>query len=213
MPLKRLFIIPAALLALVACRGDERSRADAELSRDLSLAASDGLGMAPTPSTQVVSAIEGGPPAPVKTPETRKAPKRGTARPRTHVVQATARPTEEKVFEPSPEPTAVAAAPEPTTTAPEPAPVATPRPTPMPLPTGEGDSGYGDAGSDAGRVIGTVIGVVIRGGGIGDDDHCEIHPRGGRGGVLINDRIPVGRIPRVNTGGTWGGGTTTFPRY
>jgi hypothetical protein len=77
---------------------------------------------------------------------------------------------------------------------------------------GVGDDGAGDGGAgDAGRVIGTVIGVVIRGGSIGDDDHCEIHPRRrGRGSIAINDRLP--RSPFPATGGTFPTGGIRFPR-
>ncbi|HEY9478433.1 MAG TPA: hypothetical protein VIP79_00020 [Gemmatimonadaceae bacterium] len=47
--------------------------------------------------------------------------------------------------------------------------------------------------------IGGIGGVIIRGGSIGDDDHCEIHP--GHGGIMINQRMPVIRptFPR----GAW----------
>ena len=103
-------------------------------------------------------------------------------------------PTVEAAPEPTPavfeeiEPVATTVAPVPV---PEPTnePVAVaPRPTPAAsLPAGgvgEGDYGTG------GGVFGGGIGVIIRGGGVGDDDHCEIRPR--RGGVM---RGPV-YVPR-----------------
>jgi hypothetical protein len=206
-------VIPAALLALACGRGD-RARADDDLSHDLALAASDGLEMAPSAHTNVVSAVELGTPAPVATPVTKRVPKRGTARPRQQVVQTTTdTAAKETILEPTTTPTVIAESPQPTVTAPVPTPAPRPAPLPTPLPTGEGNGGYGDHGTGgAGRVIGTVLGVLIRGGAIGDDDHCEIRPpRGGRAGVLINNRFPVGTFPR--TGGTFpqrGGGRFPF---
>ena len=75
---------------------------------------------------------------------------------------------------------------------------------------GEGADADGERGDEGdGSVIGDIIGVVIRGGAV-DADHCEIHDRArGRGrpggglphpgpvglpgGILINDRLPVGQ--------------------
>jgi hypothetical protein len=56
-----------------------------------------------------------------------------------------------------------------------------------------------DGVGGVGGVIGAIGGVIIRGGSIGDDDHCEIHH--GRGGVMINVPSPVIRptFPR----GAW----------
>ena len=74
-------------------------------------------------------------------------------------------------------------------------------------PGGWGDAGTGDVGHGGGW--GGLGGVIIRGGGIGDDDHCQIRPRPGTMGT--GGRYPVGGtiyIPRaggtggsVNTGG------------
>jgi hypothetical protein len=79
-----------------------------------------------------------------------------------------------------------------------PAPSAPPmaRPAPVPMPSVPGSAIGGDRGD-----IGTIgsnggggVGVIIRGGGIGDDDHCDPHGRRpGGGGVYI---------PRRGIGGT-----------
>jgi hypothetical protein len=183
-------LIPAMLLA-AACSGKDRS-ADDELKKDLALAASDGLGMAPAPRTGIISADEIGPAATPKA-QTRKAPRKGTARPRQAVIEPTV--AEEKAtevaLEPAPTPTVIAASPSPTTTDPEPIPTPRPRPIPVEVPTGAGSggasgdgsgTGTGDArggGPDIGTVIGTVIGVIIRGGMAGED-HCDPRTDGRR---------------------------------
>jgi hypothetical protein len=204
--------VVGAALALAAC-GRAAGGADAELDRDLALAASDGLAPVAPAATAVVSAVEANLPTPKATPKTRRAPKAGTARPPRKVVEPTPSETATEVaYEPSSDPVVVAESPEPTTTAPVPAPA--PRPVPATIPTGEGSGGWGEEGDGGhgGGGLGGVIGVVIRGGSIGDDDHCEIHRRPGRPrmGVLINDRIPTGTFPRSG-GGIPGGGR--FPRF
>src|SRR5919202_960675 len=202
-------LIPAMLLA-AACSGKDRS-ADDELKKDLALAASDGLGMAPAPRTGIISADEIGPAATPKA-QTRKAPRKGTARPRQAVIEPTV--AEEKAtevaIEPAPTPTVIAASPSPTTTDPEPIPTPRPRPIPVDVPTGAGSggasgdgsgAGTGDArggGPDVGTVIGTVIGVIIRGGMAGED-HCD--PRTGRrrrggGGPGGSPTLPGTILPR-----------------
>lgn len=188
----------------IACGG---GRSEDELSRDLALAASDGLEMAPAAALQTVSPIEANVPKPEKTPRIERAARAGAARPKRRVVEPTPEPTPEATevaMEPSPEPTVVAEAPEPTTTAPTPAPVPRPAPIPVSLPTGDDDGGWGRRGDGGGigGVLGGIGGVIIRGGSIGDDDHCEIHRTGrGRGGILINDRLPSGTFPRRPGGG------------
>ena len=222
-----LLLLPAALFA-VGCSNKDRSRADDELKKDLALAASDGLGMAPTPQTHTISAIEeAGTPVAKPQPQTRKAPKKGTARAPRPVVEPTV--TEEKatdvVLEPSETPTTVAASPESTATTEEPIPTPRPRPIPVGVPAGAGGSGTagtGDGsgssegrggGSGVGAVIGTVIGVIIRGGVVGDD-HCDPRTDGRRGrggmggypGTVIRGIpvIPLSQpnmpIPRISSG-------------
>jgi hypothetical protein len=48
------------------------------------------------------------------------------------------------------------------------------------------------APNQAGGGFGHTLGVIIRGGLLGDDDHCQTHGPGmGRGGIFINVRAPM----------------------
>lgn len=193
--LRKLAMIPLAGLAL-ACSRSEQPRQDQAmdpaLRSDLESAAAPTSALASSQfkRTQVVSAIELGESPAVSAPERVAAPARRAA-PRVSIEQAASiAPVNPAAAEPVPEPVlvAVASAAAPAASA-EPAPattpVAGPRPTPNPVnypaPEPATRSGIG--------------GVIIRGGSIGDDDHCEIHPRGT---IMINQRMPVIR--------------TTFPR-
>jgi hypothetical protein len=80
------------------------------------------------------------------------------------------------------------------------------RPAPMPAPTypstgsiPTAGTGNGRASGGMGGVLGGIFGAIIGGGGIGDDDHCDPRPRGGRntgnGGIYH----PIGGYP---TGGS-----------
>lgn len=201
-----------AALVAAACTDQPNTdpSLDQELSRDLALAASEAVELAPTGGGYALSAAEVAPP--VSTAKRSSAVKRPSPQ-----------------IEPVPEPVSiepneiVAIAEEPEAVdAPAPTPVETdlPAPTrrPAPIPVSY-PVGGGDGGGDVGDAIGTVIGVVIRGGAVGDDD-CDLHRRPGRGrgvniggvtgpigiargpairgGVAINDRLPrtIGRFPR-----------------
>lgn len=52
----------------------------------------------------------------------------------------------------------------------------------------------------SGGIVGPT-GVIIRGGHIGDDDHCEIHPPHGRVPVAVNRRVPL--RPAFGGRGIW----------
>ena len=96
----------------------------------------------------------------------------------------------------------MAAAPAPSET---PSPDAPPMARPAPVPAQNYPStGQIPANAGAGSVIGAIFGAVIRGGGVGDDDHCD--PRGGarRGhpigggqvyGIPPRYPLPGGRFP------------------
>jgi hypothetical protein len=197
--IRTLAIMPLALLAL-ACGRDAKPRGNSaalseDLRGDLERASAPTSDLAATRfrPTQVVSSIELGtaPAAPKGAqPQKRKTHHvKPSPAPRVAQVKAVA---VEPAPAPAPEPTVVA-------TAPAPQPTAGPRPKPNPVdyPSGQGSSTEGDHGVG----IGTVIGVIIRGGSIGDDDHCELHrPGRGNAGVMINQRFPS---PIV--------GRTTFP--
>jgi hypothetical protein len=194
----RLSVLATALLAL-ACRGEAPRPATNALSDDLrkdldratlpvsELASTSyqpahfasALELAPAPQKMVVAQKRAHRPL-------RPTPRKPTSKP---TVTLAAR---------QPEPQAIAQATAPTTPAPQPTQVAVapaPTPTAGPRPTPNPSSDVGSEPSDDGGQgggIGRVIGVILRGGAVGDDDHCD--PRGGLGGIniAINRRIPIG---------------------
>ena len=195
-----LFIAGASALLLAACSGDKKGAINDDLKKDLELASSsDGITLAnaATTGTQVVSAIERTTPparkvassAPVR--RHRAAPK---SPPRVVKTEAPATVTES-------EEQTVAEAP-----SYDPAPVS-PRPQPVSYPSGPssgGDDGRVSSGSGAGAVLGTILGAVIRGGVVGDVDHCDPRTDGRRRmPVSINSRFPgrMGTPGGIQVGG------------
>lgn len=184
-------VLPMTLFAL-ACGGHSKQEKSAALSDDLrsdlarAAAPTSDLASSQFRPQQVVSNIElGNAPAPHVMHSASRASRAHTTR-RTPRAKPKSAPTVEAVkavtTEPAPQPTTIAVAP-------APAPTAGPRPEPNPVAYPSG-SGSDTEGEHHGGGIGGVIGVIIRGGTIGDDDHCEIHP-GGRVPVMINSRIPI----------------------
>jgi hypothetical protein len=213
-------MVPLAALA-VACGRSEQPKdqaVDPALMSDLESASAPTAALASSSfkPTQVVSAIELGESPRTKAPDRSAAPARRAA-PRAAPAAPKVKAVEpEPTVNPTPRPVVVAATQPAAAPAPEPAPVATPaagpRPTPNPVdipapppvPVGREPGSVGRGGTGGmgpGGVIGAIGGVIIRGGSIGDDDHCEIHPGGGRGGIMINIPSPVMRptFPR----GAW----------
>lgn len=189
-----------AVLAVSACKGNDRTMND-DLAKDVALAANqNGLALAPSNGLQtVVSAEEQSPQARSKmapsTRSTRATPHRTPHRDRVPAHHATevasvSAPAPEEAPAPSPAP-----APQPVVTEPAPAvdvPVAeSPRPHPVDVGSSAGsgtvDAGRSGGGISIGNVIGIVLGGAILRGGVMDGDHCD--PRGHRGGAT-NDRIP-----------------------
>ncbi|MBA3557181.1 MAG: hypothetical protein H0W30_01145 [Gemmatimonadaceae bacterium] len=179
--------VPFVALYGLACGGGGRV-ADAELSKDLALAAAERLVLASEHTAgvaQVVSSIElgaTGGPARAKVP-TRRVRARAVVSPQTDV----------EVTEPSPSVIPVAV----TTTAEELAVAVDSRPSPRPhsMPVvypGGNQSGADEQRGEGGDDAGGGIGVVIRGGGVGRDK-CARH-------VFVNDRFPT-TFPR--SGGTF----------
>lgn len=224
--LRAMLAVPAALLVAACGRepaADQALSADLQRDLDLAKATSVELASAASRTPAVVSAIESAPAGRVRTGD--RAPK---PTPRRHTPPAPA-----PVAEPTPEvgETPIASdvaevtattgeeqAPSIEETAPEvsEAPTADPEPTvvsgPQVTPEGVGSGrprdpgGWGDIGVGGG-------GVVVRGGGVGDDDHCEIRPPGGvyiPGGIFGTGRRPVYRglpsLPGGNASGRTGGG-------
>jgi hypothetical protein len=202
-----------AAVAVAACSNQSRtaSTPDEALSRDLAIAASEAVELAPQGGGYALAAAEIAPPsatvkrsssAPKPSPRVEPTPAPVSVEPAEVVAIA-----EEPQLDESPVGTPVETE--------RPAPARRPAPIPVDFPVGGGD------GPNDGGGIGAVIGVVIRGGAVGDDD-CDLHrrPRPGigggvmvgggspigiargpviRGGVAINNRIPrrtVGTFPR-----------------
>jgi hypothetical protein len=186
-------VVPTAALATAVVVGVSNSKtkqavaADGDLQRDLQLASTASIELAPAgrPVT-TISAIEAPPSA---TPERSVRPKRSrngsrVVRSRAPTVTAAAAPEVAESTDDAESAVTTdlaAAAAEANAEAPADGGVALPRPTAIPVayPTGGGDAGTYDPGP----------GSVIRGGGI-DPDHCQIHGGRGRAGP------PIFRQPR-----------------
>jgi hypothetical protein len=219
----------AAALALGACGGGSdggTTALDDGLRRDLQLAAASSVELAgggrDARTARFVSAVEGAPKG--EGNDATVADRRGTVRHRAptrgvrRVAESRRAPAaaEEPAETPSvvEAPAAIVAS---NDEAPAPTPAETPAPAPEPeRPVAAGgpseSPGHGD-GIDVGREGrgqgrrgngGGWIGVVIRGGGVGDVDHCERDMPGRRGGgVLVNRRFPG--LPSGGWGGPLGG--------
>jgi hypothetical protein len=176
----------AGALALAACSG--KSSTSDDFRKDLERASTASEITLPTaqPAQQVVSSIERTtPPAPRRVANSQRVAKHKPAPTRTpEPVEAQGAEVTNEVETAPAEP-----APHPVTQAPLPS----PRPQPVAQAgTGGGDGSMGRGRGDIGSGIGTVIGVVLRG-GVVDGDDCDPRSEGrGRGGISINNRIPVG---------------------
>ncbi len=210
-----------------------------DLQKDLELAKASSLELASSSRarTEVISGIEAGragatlagdraplpKPAPRARPEVtpvvRHTAQKTVEAPVATVAEETPAPATEEVVAPA---ATVAAAP-----APEPAAAPTPEPVvlagPQATEDGVGASrprdpgGWGDAstgnvgGGGSGGGWGGLAGVIIRGGSIGDGDHCEIRPR--RGSTTRRGTLPGSGtvyVPRAGgTGGSAGRGSVT----
>jgi hypothetical protein len=205
-----LLLAGAGAVLLAACSGDKKASINDDLKKDLELASSsDGITLAnssPNAGQQVVSAIERtSPPARQQTPSNRVRKHKPAPKSPPRVVRAEAPATVTETVQqsvaqqPNADPTPVSARPQP---------VAVSYPS---GPSSGGDDGrVSSGGSGAGAVIGTILGAVIRGGVVGDVDRCDPRTDGrrGRGGILINQRVPVGfPIP-----GRIGGQVIRIPR-
>jgi len=206
-----LFLAGAGAVLLAACSGDKKTAMNDDLKKDLELASSnDGITLANSGSagTEITSAIERtAPPTRQQTPSTKvrrhkAAPKSPPQVVRTEAPATVAENDQQSV---APEPVAN----DPTPVSPRPQPVAVSYPS---GPSSGGDDGRVSTGSTAGAVIGTILGAVIRGGVVGDGDQCDPRTdgRGRRGGISINQRIPLpGRVGGSNrTGGISIGGVS-----
>lgn len=192
--------LASTAVAAIACGKDKSptSAMSADLKRDLQLAS----------VTQDIR-ISPDEVAPSSKPEVSLKPKRAPEGPRIiHTSHATVKASEAPA-EPAEVPAEIpqevqvmASTPSPSDTrAPEAPPLA--RPTSMPMPStsgGHGSEGSGNGtGSGAGGILGGILGAVIRGGVVGDDDHCDPRPRNrGVGGDVY---YPNGRVYPGGMGG------------
>ena len=175
----------AGALALAACSG--KSSTNDDFKKDLERASTASEITLPTgqPAQQVVSSIERTtPPAPRRVAQSQRVAKHRPAPTRTPApVEAenadVSGEVETAPVEPAPAPVQEATLP-------------SPRPQPVAQTgNGGGDGSMGRGRGDIGTGIGTVIGVVLRG-GVVDGDDCDPRSEGrGRGGISINNRIPV----------------------
>jgi hypothetical protein len=209
--MRKTYVLMAGAALLAACSKSSNSAMDADLKKDLEVASSsDGITLSNAGSgTQVVSAIEQtAPPARQAAPSTRVRRHKAAPKSPPRVVRAEAPATvtadEEQSVAMSP---ANDAAP----VSPRPQPVAVSYPS---GPSSGGDDGRVNSGSGAGAILGTILGAVIRGGTVGDVDHCDPRTDGrrpSRGGISINSRMPfpipgriggTGRVMRPSGGMT-----------
>jgi hypothetical protein len=204
-----LFAASAGIVLLSACGSQNESAMSADLQKDLELASSDvgislGNGVV-TSSQQFVSSIESSTP-PAKT----AAP---SARVKRHRVAPKSPPKVVKTVAPASiedsEIQSVANAP---ATDEIDAPIS-PRPQPVAVSYPSSGSSQG-GGSATGAVLGTIFGAVIRGGVVGDIDHCDertVRRGRGRGTVIsVNNRMPF-PTGRVGIGRSSGNVASRFP--
>ncbi len=187
----------AGALGVAACSGSANVSDDLKSDLERASTATEITLPSAQAGTQVVSAIERAtPPAPRKV-----APSQRVAR---HTAAPRGIPAPVAVERAQVTPEVEAAPVEPVPAPAEAAPMPSPRP--RPVATSGGVYGGGDVGRDNGGGIGngagSVIRVVLRGGVI-DDDECDPRTDGRRrGGISINNRIPIsGTFPgsgRIN---------------
>ena len=201
-------LLPAAVAAL-ACKGEPRARAamSDDLKRDLKLAsATQNLRISPdevAPKSQQELAVK-----PKKAPEGPR-----VIRSERPTVKASAAPVEAAEIKTDiPQVQVMAQAPAPSETpASDAPPLARPSsisatsgyPGAQPIPSSAGSGG-------AGGILGGIFGAVIRGGGIGDDDHCDPRPsrRPRAGSPVGGDVYGVPVLP----GGMGGGRAPVYGR-
>jgi hypothetical protein len=227
---RRLLAVPVLALAS-ACAGEPEGAMTADLQKDLELATATSLELASARRTEVVSALERAEPGTaaegdrVAAPAPRRRAPRAVApvplrtasdeAPAPAVeVAADAEPAEAPVAEVAPEAGDVAAE------------QAGEEETvqvggPVVTSDGVGTGRPRDPGGWGGDLPLPGTGVVIRGGGVGDPDLCQIHRRPGRGGVVVVGGPVYGPVygggyPRGGSsevgGRTRAGGSTARPR-
>jgi hypothetical protein len=193
-------VVPTILIVAACSKGKTPTTAmTADLQRDLKLAsATQNIQISPdevAPKSHQDLALK-----PKKAPDGPK-----VIRTEHPTVKASAAPTEAAEIKTDiPQVQVMAAAPAPSETPSSDAPPLA-RPSPVPASGYPGASPI-PANGGSGGILGGIFGAVIRGGGVGDDDHCD--PRGGRrGGHPIGGDVN----PGVYGGGIGGMGGTRMP--
>jgi hypothetical protein len=199
----------AGALALAACSGKDKVSDDFQKDLERASTASEITLPATQPATQVVSAIERTtPPAPRRVAQSQRVAKHRPAPTRQPAPVEVERADVSTEVEPAP----VEPSPAPATEA------SLPSPRPQPVATNGGGAGDGGVGTgrgtsgNTGAIIGSVIGAILRG-GVVDGDDCDPRTDGrNRGGILINNRIPVigGTFPGSGRVGGGAGGRRRF---
>ncbi|MGH7616813.1 MAG: hypothetical protein ACREPM_06260 [Gemmatimonadaceae bacterium] len=197
-------LLPVAIAA-VACKGRQptRSAMSADMKRDLQMAsATPNLQISPdeiAPQSHQDLALK-----PKKAPNGPK-----VVRSEHPTVKASATPVEAAEIKTNmPQVEVMASAPAPSETPSADAPPLA-RPSPVPAASYPGAAPIPENGGSGG-ILGGIFGAVIRGGGVGDDDHCD--PRGGPRRPVVG--VPIGGdvIYGRPGGGVYGGmGGTRIP--
>jgi len=79
------------------------------------------------------------------------------------------------------------------------------RPSPMPTPNYPSTGAIPSAGTGgSGGILGGIFGTVIRGGGVGDDDHCDPHGAPPRRGRPVGGDVYGGGMGTIGMGGARG---------
>ncbi len=195
--------LASTAVVAIACGKDKSPTStamSADLKRDLQLASvTQDIRISPdevAPSSKPEVSLK-----PKRAPEGPKVVR--TERPTVKASAAPAEPAEVKADLPQ-DVQVMASAPAPSETpTPEAPPLARPTAMPMPSTTGshgsEGSGNGNGTGSGAGGILGGILGAVIRGGVVGDDDHCDPRPRNrGVGGDIS---YPNGRTYPGGMGG------------
>lgn len=178
-------LVPVAIAA-IACKGDKpvKSSMTDDLKRDLQLASTvHDIRISPdevAPKSQQELAVR-----PKKAPNGPKVIR--TEKP---TVKASATPVEvAEIKSEMPDVQVLAAAPSPSESPSDAPPLARPAPVPVATyPSAGALPGAGEGGSGGG--IAGVFGAVIRGGRVGDDDHCDPRP----GGMAVPRRPQTGSV-------------------
>lgn len=185
--------------AILAACGRDRSAASSDLQNDIKLASDANLDLAASQTATPYSLTEVAPQAKPEVARTlhRASGPKAVRTPKPTVAAAPEATTSSSEDAAQTETVAEAPVPAPETETGASLPAAG-RPTAVPVAypgdggaMGSGGSQGSGGGAGSGTVLGGIFGVILRGGGTGDDDHCEPQP---------TTRRPTGGYPRGGGG-------------